>query len=84
MRVCGERAGCLRPVMLSRGRPRELRLLGVLHHQGRPVTTTGPPELEVASSCTGCGTGATASVSLEEVGCCGFDGTYLGIRQDTA
>jgi hypothetical protein len=38
----GERAGCLRRVMLGRGLLRGLRLRGDLHHQGCPVVRDQP------------------------------------------
>jgi hypothetical protein len=41
--------------------------------KGARWTTASPPELEVASSCASCGTGATPPLSLEEARRCGLD-----------
>ena len=85
MRVSGERAGCLRRVMMGRGVAcANCGSAGAFIIKGARWSTTGPPELEVASNCASSGTGATTPVSLEEARRCGFDEPTKSLRQDTA
>ena len=79
MRVSGERAGCVRArcvrrAMLGGGFACDnCGSVGAFIVKGARWSTTSPPALEVASSCAGCGTGATTPLSLLEAGRCGFD-----------
>jgi hypothetical protein len=82
VRVSGERAGCLRRVMLGRGVScNNCGSSGVLIIKGARWPATGLPALEVAWSCANCGAGVTTPVSLEEVRRRGFDDPDWGISQ---
>jgi len=73
MHVSGERAGCVRRVMLGRGFACADCDSESFIIKGARWSTTSLPALEVASSCASCATGATTPVSLEEARRCGFD-----------
>jgi hypothetical protein len=79
VRLSGERAGCLRRVMLGRGFACADCGSGTFIIKGTLWSTTSPPKLEVASSCAGCGTGATTLLSSEEARRCGFDDPKQGL-----
>jgi hypothetical protein len=72
--VSGERAWCLRRVILGEGDCcNECGSSGFFIIESAQWTMTSPPRLEVASKRVNCGTGATTSLSLQEAGRCGFD-----------
>jgi RNase P subunit RPR2 len=79
MYVSGERAGCVRRVMLQKG--------FACHNCGSVSfivkdarwSTTSPLALEVASNCASCGTAATTPLSLEEARRCAFDDPKQGL-----
>jgi hypothetical protein len=75
----------LRRVMMGRGIAcANCGSTGAFIIKGARWSTTKPPELEVASNCAGCGTGATTPVSLDVARRCGFDDPTRSLRQDTA
>ena len=73
MRVSGERAGCVRQVMLGKGFACGNCGSGSFIIKSVRWSTTSPTALEVASNCASCGTGDTTPLSLEEARRCGFD-----------
>jgi len=73
MYVSGERAGCVRRVMLDRGFACADCGSESFIIKGARWSTTSPKELEVASNCASCGTGSTTPLSLEKARRCGFD-----------
>jgi hypothetical protein len=79
VRVSGERAGCVRRVMLGRGFACDNCGSVSFIVKGARWSTTSPPTLQVASSCASCGTGATIQLSLEEARRCGFDDPKQGL-----
>jgi hypothetical protein len=73
VRVSGERAGCVRRVMLGRGFACDNCGSVSFIVKGARWPATGPPALEVAWSCANCTMVSTTPVSLQEAGRCGFD-----------
>jgi hypothetical protein len=74
MYISGERAWCLRRVILGRGVCcNESGSSGSLIIKRAQWSMTSPPALEVASNCGNCGTEATTALSLQEARRCGFD-----------
>jgi hypothetical protein len=72
--VSGERADCLRRVMLGKGFACGNCGSGSFIIKSVRWSTTSPTALEVASNCASCGTGATTTpLSLEEARRCGID-----------
>jgi len=75
MYVSGERAWCVRQLMLKRevacnncGSPS-----GSFIIKSAQWSMMSPPTLDVDLNCANCGTGATIPLSLEGARCCGFD-----------
>ena len=73
MYVSGERAGCLRRVILGREFACNNCGSGSFIIKSAQWSMTSPPALEVASKCANCGTGLTTPLSLQEARRCGFD-----------
>jgi len=74
MYVSGERAWCLRRVILGRGVCcNECACSGSFIIESAQWSMTSPPRLDVASKCGNCGTGATTPLSLQEARRCGLD-----------
>ena len=73
MYVSGERAGCLRRVILGREFACNNCGSGSFIIKSAQWSMTSPPALDVASNCANCGTGATTQLSLQEARRCGFD-----------
>jgi hypothetical protein len=74
MYVSGERAWCLRQLILGRGVCcNECGSSGSFVIKSAQWSMTSPPTLDVASNCANCGTGATTPFSLQEARRCGFD-----------
>jgi hypothetical protein len=73
MYVSGERAGCLRRVILGREFACNNCGSGSFIIKSAQWSLTSPPALDVASKCANCGTGATTQLSLQEARRCGFD-----------
>ena len=73
MYVSGERAWCLRRLILGRGVACNDCGSGSFIIKSAQWSMTSPPALDVASKCANCGTGATTPLSLQEARRCGFD-----------
>jgi DNA-directed RNA polymerase subunit RPC12/RpoP len=73
MYVSGERAWCLRRLILGRGAACNDCGSGTFIIKSAQWSMMSPPELEVASKCGNCGTGVTTPLSLQEARRCGFD-----------
>jgi hypothetical protein len=73
MYVSGERAWCLRRLILGRGVACNECGSESFIIQSAQWSMTSPPTLDVASTCANRGTGATAPLSLQEARRCGFD-----------
>jgi len=73
MYVSGERAGCVRRVMLDRGFACADCGSESFIIKGARRGPSSPQALEVASNCASCGTVATTPLSLEKARRCGFD-----------
>jgi hypothetical protein len=72
--VSGERAECVRQVMLGKGFACSNCGSGSFIIKSVWWSTMSPPALEVASNCASCGTGgSTTPLSLKEARRCGFD-----------
>jgi hypothetical protein len=71
--VSGERAGCLRRVMVGKEFACENCGSGSFIIKSVRWSTTSPLAPEVASNCGSCGTGGTTPLSLEEARRCGID-----------
>jgi hypothetical protein len=71
--VSGERAGCLRRVMVGKEFACENCGSGSFIIKSVRWSTMSPPALAVASNCGSCGTGVTTPLSLEEARRCGLD-----------
>ena len=73
MYVSGERAWCLRRLILGRGVACNNCGSGSFIIKSAQWSMRSPPTLDVASNCANCGTGATAQLSLQEARRFGFD-----------
>ena len=73
MYVSGERAWCLRRLIVGRGVACDNCGSGSFIIKSARWSMTSPPTLDVASNCANCGTGATIPLSLEEARRCGFE-----------
>ena len=69
----GERAWCLRRVMMQKGYACHNCGSESFIIRGARWSTKGYPALEVDLRCANCGAGATVSLSLEEARRCGFE-----------
>jgi hypothetical protein len=73
MYVSGERAWCLRQLILGRGVSSNNCSCGCFIIKSAQWSMRSPPTLDVASKIANCGTGATTQLSLQEARRCGFD-----------
>jgi hypothetical protein len=73
MYVSGERAWCLRRLIMGRGVACNDCGSRSFIIKSAQWSMTSPPELEVASNCANCGTGVTTPLSLQEARRCDFD-----------
>ena len=73
MYVSGERAGCLRRVMLGIGFACNNCSSGSFIIKSAQWSMTSPPALELVLNCANCGTGATTQRSVQEARRCGFE-----------
>jgi len=77
MYVSGERAGCLRRLLLGRGVAcNNCGSVESFIIKSTRWSTTSPLALEVASNCANCGAGTTTPLSLQEARRCGFEYPY--------
>ena len=84
MYVFGERARCLREVILQKGFACHNCGSVSFIVRGAQWATIESPALDVDLICASCGTRATVSLSLQEARRCGFDDPYEGVRQDVS
>jgi uncharacterized Zn finger protein len=73
MNVSGERAWCLRQLILAKEFTCHNCGSGSFIIRGGQWSMTSPPALDVDLRCAKCGTVATIALSLEEARRCGFD-----------
>jgi hypothetical protein len=69
----GERAWCLRRVILQKEFACHNCLSGSFIIKSAQWSVTSPPALDVDLSCANCSTGATVPLTLQEARRCGFD-----------
>jgi len=84
MYISGERARCLREVILQKGFACHNCGSVSFIVRGAQWATTGSPALDVDLRCANCGTKATVSLSSEEARRCGFDDPYEGLGQNAS
>jgi uncharacterized Zn finger protein len=73
MYVSGERASCLRQLILQKEFACHNCGSGSFIIRGVQWSMSSPPALDVDLRCANCGTVATIALSLEEARRCGFD-----------
>ena len=82
MYVSGERAWCLRQLILQKEFACHNCGSGSFIIKGVQWPMVSPPALDVDMNCANCGTGATIPLSLEEARRCGFDDPNEGVHRD--
>jgi uncharacterized Zn finger protein len=80
MYVSGERASCLRQLILAKEFACHNCGSGSFIIKGVQWTMTSPPTLDVDLNCANCGAVTTIPLSLEEARRCGFDDPNEGSR----
>jgi hypothetical protein len=82
MYVSGERAWCLRQLILEKEFACHNCGSGSFIIKSAQWPMMSPPAPDVDLNCANWGTGATIPLSLEEARGCGFDNPNQGLRQD--
>src|SRR5829696_8069908 len=82
MYVSGERASCLRHLIVAKEFACHECGSGSLIIKGVKSSMMSPPALEVDMRCAKCGAVTTIALSWEEARRCGFDDPNEGLRRD--